>query len=190
MKHHSQCNAVTSSTTSQERNNYACSCSSSYPPGHPPLTSPNNLSRLSASDRKKFKSYSQTFSIVVLAATFEATLFIAYLTLTSNIHEIHIDGDSLRNFRFGFFAVILSISAAALAAVNTALFSLLSSEEPGSRHLLAGIPKVMYEGSVSFFLCVVCLLSAGCCFILGAFFFLRRFDPLSNLALSYQWLLA
>jgi hypothetical protein len=78
--------------------------------------------------------------------------------------------------------VILSISAAALAAVNAALFSLLAAEDPESIGVLSGIPKIMYDPILSFSACVVFLLSAGWCFIIGAIFFLKEFDPFMKLA--------
>jgi len=129
-----------------------------------------------------YDKLTKLFSIFVIAATFEATLFIAYISATNSLVPVDLHKDSGRNFRCSAVAVILSISAAALAAVNAALFSLLASADADLGHIPKRILSLINYPNFSIFTCVGLQLSAGCCLILGSFFFFREFDPSMKLA--------
>jgi len=135
---------------------------------------------------EEYKRLTKLFYIFVMAATFEATLFIAYISATNSLLPVDLHKDSGRNFRCAAVAVIFSIAAAALAAVNAALFSLLASADADLAHLpkRPGILSFTNYPNVSIFACVGLQLSAGWCLILGSFFFFREYDPPMKLACS------
>jgi len=121
----------------------------------------------------KYKQHSNNFAILVLAGTFVAAYFVACMTLMAALNGPGVSG---RIFGLMIFAAFLSTAAAILAGINAVLFTLLENEDPQKAPLLAGIPKMMYNPSISFAVCVTCLTAALYCYIFGVFFYLEKYD--------------
>ena len=85
-----------------------------------------------------------------------------------------------RIFGLMIFAAFLSVAAALLAGINAVLFTLLENEDRQKPALLAGIPSIIYNPSISFAVCVTCLTAAWYCYIFGVFLYLKKYDPFLN----------